>query len=158
SKLLGVGIVDSNYQYDQSRPEYRHVRRVKWLRAANVDLPENLWLGTKTLTKVTKYPDFVTFVTEKLIEPPEAPIEVADASPITVAEALADLFLPRADFDSILAAMRRKKNVLLQGAPGVGKTFIARRIAYALLEQKDKSRVAMVQFHQSYAYEDFIQG
>lgn len=158
SKLLGVGTVESDYQYDTTRTEYHNIRRVKWLRAANLELPENAWVPTKTLTEVTGYRAFVDFVTENLIEPPDAPLKITDSVPFTIAEALADLFLPGADFDSILAAMRRKKNVLIQGAPGVGKTFIARRLAYALLKQKDKNRVAMVQFHQSYAYEDFIQG
>src|SRR5690606_15838852 len=50
------------------------------------------------------------------------------------------------------------KNVVLQGAPGVGKSFIARRLAYALMGQKDPERVEVVQFHQSYGYEDFVQG
>ncbi|OMG58310.1 hypothetical protein BJP32_10330 [Brevundimonas sp. ZS04] len=51
-----------------------------------------------------------------------------------------------------------KKNLVLQGAPGVGKSFIARRLAYALMAQKDQARVEVVQFHQSYGYEDFVQG
>ena len=46
----------------------------------------------------------------------------------------------------------------MQGAPGVGKTFIAKRLAYSLLGCKDKSKVRMIQFHQSYSYEDFIMG
>ena len=71
---------------------------------------------------------------------------------------MAGLFLPRPQVEDILEALHRKKNVILQGPPGVGKTFIARRIAYALMKQQDKNRVEMVQFHQSYAYEDFIQG
>lgn len=57
--------------------------------------------------------------------------------------------------------MRRltlKKNLLLQGAPGVGKTFVARRLAYALMEAKDDSRIAMVQFHPSFTYEDMVRG
>lgn len=80
------------------------------------------------------------------------------AAPFSLGDALSGLFLAQSDFKGILAALRRKKNVVLQGAPGVGKTFIANRLAYALLGQEDKTRVEMIQFHQSYAYEDFIQG
>jgi len=51
-----------------------------------------------------------------------------------------------------------KKNLILQGAPGVGKTYLARRLAYALMEEKASDRIEMVQFHQSYSYEDFLRG
>ncbi len=78
--------------------------------------------------------------------------------PYTIVEALAGLFIPRDDFVSLLAAWRRKKNAILQGPPGVGKTFVAKRLAYTLMGFKDPARVEMVQFHQSYAYEDFVQG
>ncbi len=79
-------------------------------------------------------------------------------APYTVDEAMRGLFLDRAEFERILEIWRDKKNLVLQGAPGVGKSFIARRLAYALMAQKDADRVAVVQFHQSYGYEDFIQG
>src|SRR3954454_23495325 len=59
---------------------------------------------------------------------------------------------------SILAIWRAKKNLVLQGAPGVGKSFLAKRLAFAVMEQHAPSRVQTVQFHQSYAYEDFVQG
>jgi 5-methylcytosine-specific restriction enzyme B len=80
------------------------------------------------------------------------------APPYGIDEALDELFLTPEQFTSILDELGRKKNVILEGAPGVGKTFVARRIAWALLGQRDNSRVQMVQFHQSYGYEDFIQG
>lgn len=86
-----------------------------------------------------------------------------DSESVTVqkfnrADALKDLFMPEEQLDSIMSLLRRKKNVILQGAPGTGKTFVARRLAYLLMEQKDEERAPMVQFHQSTSYEDFIQG
>ena len=58
----------------------------------------------------------------------------------------------------MVGALESKKNIILQGAPGVGKTFISKRLAYSIMGVKDVERVMMVQFHQSYSYEDFIMG
>ena len=76
----------------------------------------------------------------------------------TKKKAMVGLFLSEFQFDEMLDALKEKKNVILQGAPGVGKTFIAKRIAYTIIGSNDPQRVEMIQFHQSYSYEDFIQG
>ena len=69
-----------------------------------------------------------------------------------------DLFIPPTQFDRLLTSIKSRKNLILQGPPGTGKTFIARRIAWCLIGHKDDDPIEMVQFHQSYAYEDFVQG
>jgi len=69
-----------------------------------------------------------------------------------------ELFMPKESFKEYLNILKTKKNIVLQGPPGVGKTFISKRLAYCLLGEKDDSKVKMIQFHQSYSYEDFIQG
>ena len=86
------------------------------------------------------------------------PPTIVPSATYTKSDALADLFMAGDDLDKITAQLLRKKNLILQGAPGTGKTFIARRLAYLLMGQKDDARVEMVQFHQSTSYEDFIQG
>lgn len=78
--------------------------------------------------------------------------------PYTKADALDGVFMDEVQFDEILNLLNYKKNLILQGPPGVGKTFIAKRLAYCLMGQQAPNRISMVQFHQSYAYEDFVQG
>ena len=81
-----------------------------------------------------------------------------DASHYSIQDALAELFIPESVFRDMVGRLRRKKNLILQGPPGVGKTFVAKRLAYALMGVKAPHRIGMVQFHQAYSYEDFIQG
>ncbi|OKY95258.1 MAG: hypothetical protein BHV67_13365 [Bacteroidales bacterium 43_36] len=71
---------------------------------------------------------------------------------------LSEVFMSEYDLSSLKKLLRHKKNIILQGAPGVGKTFSAKRLAYVMMGVTDDSRVKMVQFHQNYSYEDFIMG
>ena len=83
---------------------------------------------------------------------------IRPSPPYTMEEALSDLFLEQSELEELLLVWRAKKNLLLQGPPGVGKTYIARRLAFLMMGHRDQERMRMVQFHQAYAYEDFIQG
>lgn len=66
--------------------------------------------------------------------------------------------IPQEQFDNAIRLLTRKKNMILQGPPGVGKTFIVKKIAYEMMGEENDLCIEMVQFHQSYSYEDFIQG
>ncbi len=74
------------------------------------------------------------------------------------ADFLSDVYLDEAQLDIVLGLLNDKRNLILQGAPGTGKTYAARRIAYMLLGNTDRDRVRMVQFHQSTSYDDFVYG
>lgn len=71
---------------------------------------------------------------------------------------LDEVFMSEDKYDSICSILEKKKNIILEGAPGVGKTFMAKRLAYSLLGKKDTSKVKLIQFHQNYSYEDFVEG
>ena len=79
-------------------------------------------------------------------------------NPYTKQNFLNEVFMKETDYDKLVALLKHKKNIILQGAPGVGKTFTAKRLAYSLISAEDDSRIEMVQFHQNYSYEDFVMG
>ncbi|SFS82862.1 AAA family ATPase [Paenibacillus sp. 453mf] len=83
---------------------------------------------------------------------------VQENEPYSTDDFLSDVFIERKDLTRLISVLQNKKNLIMKGAPGVGKTYIAKRLAYVMMEEKDETRVQIVQFHQSYSYEDFIEG
>ena len=110
-----------------------------------------------SLFKLTKGEyDFIMDMVRE--ENQENPIGSEQAESYSKEAFLSEVYMTSEKYDSLKGLLLNKKNIILQGAPGVGKTFAAKRLAYSIMGVKDESRVEFIQFHQSYSYEDFIMG
>jgi 5-methylcytosine-specific restriction protein B len=169
SEVLGYGFVTSEYYYDLNRCKYHHLVDVDWRLKGSWPLIDKH--AVKTLTEATNDSEILNTILPEWGIDPQRLIEVNTQSTIveeaasfsnaeryTKEDALNELFISATTYDRMATLLRRKKNLILQGPPGTGKSFLARRLAYSLMGKKDKRRVTQIQFHQSYAYEDFIQG
>ena len=171
TEIIGRGVVRSEFRYDDARPAYRCVRDIEWTHVGSWPLQRGVRRVTlQRLTQETSYnpaqleslfrdrnhPDSST-----TLDPAASPQDAdePDVADIYMRESfLAEVFVGPEELEQMLGLLRRKKNLILQGAPGTGKTFAAKRLAYALMGQTDDSRVEVVQFHQSTAYEDVVVG
>lgn len=158
-KIVGKGVVTSDYIFDDTRANYKQIRKVQWQYKGEWEHPGQAVM--KTLTNITPYSDYV----QKLLElfGDEAEDEAVQEAEIKYPsyskdDFLEEVYMSEDTYDTLVELLNTKYNIILQGAPGVGKTFAAKRLAYSIMGAKDTSRVSMVQFHQSYSYEDFIQG
>lgn len=158
-QIIGRGVVMSDYEYDNTRDdEYKNIRQVDWTHIGEWPHPGQAVM--KTLTDITSYTDYVEKLNSLFEDETEEDAEDVEKTypPYTKEDFLSEVFMPEEEYDKLSGILRIKKNIILQGAPGVGKTFVAKRIAFSMMGVKDVERVMMVQFHQSYSYEDFIMG
>lgn len=158
-QIIGRGVVMSDYEYDDTRDdEYKNIRQVDWTH--NGEWPHPGQAVMKTLTDITSYTDYVEKLNSLFEDETEEDAEDVEKTypSYTKEDFLSEVFMPEEEYEKLSGILRIKKNIILQGAPGVGKTFAAKRIAFSMMGVKDVERVMMVQFHQSYSYEDFIMG
>ena len=159
SQIVGRGVVQSDYIYDKFQPDkYNNVRKVKWTHKGEWTHPGQAVL--KTLTDITQYTEYVEKLNAlfKLTEDEVFDEKEMVYPPYSSEDFLNDVYMSEKDYTTLVELLSEKKNIILQGAPGVGKTFAARRLAYSVMGVQDPERVMMIQFHQSYSYEDFIMG
>ena len=157
--LIGRGVVTSEYIYDTEDAEYPNIRKINWTH--NEVKPHPGQAVMKTLTDITAYTDYVAKLNalyEGGADDDDVEPEEKEFPEYSVEKYLEEVYMDGDSYDTLVELIRVKKNVILQGAPGVGKTFAAKRLAYSMMGVKDQERVMMVQFHQSYTYEDFIEG
>ena len=95
---------------------------------------------------------------DKIIELSKVKEEENEYDPYTKEDFLRDVFMEEGVYNRLVSILRIKKNLILKGAPGVGKTYAAQRLAFSIMGEQNTERVKFVQFHQSYSYEDFVMG
>ena len=174
SRGRGIGVVHRNDHKEPWTPE--QPLRVLWLNtvAAKVSESAEGWLSGEKFSRAKKTLDTFQSIPEyaptfelltrlgwkerengeekklpdlaKKQHPP--PSEIGDLAKKTL--------IAESELRKIVDLLEDKKQVIFQGPPGTGKTFLARKLAECLAGSPD--RVRLVQFHPSYAYEDFVQG
>ena len=167
NQIIGRGIVKSDYFFDDNvEDEFKNIRQITWTDQGEWKNPGPKVM--KTLTDITAYTDYVEklndlFETEDDVDETEEddskfPVYTKADFLYGKEEGKDRVFMSEDDYNTLVGLIKNKKNVILQGAPGVGKTFVAKRLAYSMMGKKNLNRVMLVQFHQSYSYEDFIEG
>ena len=166
-QIIGRGVVKSDYIFDDSvEDEFKNIRRIDWTDKGEWPHPGQAVM--KTLTDITAYTDYVEQLNALFETEDDGDETEEDDSkfPIYTKEDFLHgkedgkdrVFMSEDDYNTLVGLVKNKKNVILQGAPGVGKTFVAKRLAYSMMGKKNPNRVMLIQFHQSYSYEDFMMG
>lgn len=143
-RIVGIGTVESDYisPTDSNRPvtdpAYPHVRRATWQQIEPFEAPFNMASAVVTALSAQQWQQI-----EKAISPLPPPPTVPPKPPLPLAA------------KQLLALATRTLNMILYGPPGTGKTYVARAFANAFTSPE---RITFVSFHQSFAYEDFIEG
>lgn len=151
SCIIGRGIVKSDYIYDPSQENYRHTRKIEWTHIGKWELGN---IVLKTLTDITKYPDYVKKIEAMIVEG-------------KTEEAKEGMYNDK--YAAYIKLLLNNSNLILNGAPGTGKTYLAKQVAAQMIyegnvpegfeeDTKFVEQCGFVQFHPSYDYTDFVEG
>lgn len=158
--------------YDRNKPETIYlVPATEWKKKNSIFIElENEWEINLTLNKKSQLAPFefskvletlhkqTKTVTDNDNSPRTLPASQTPAAQYTKQEYLKEVYQEDSDYETLESLLQNKKNIILQGCPGVGKSFAAKRLAYAIMSEMDDTRIKYIQFHQNYSYEDFIMG
>jgi hypothetical protein len=192
-QIIALGIVVSHYCFHEPPIVLKSFRKMEWLAIGNWEV-KGRFIFTKTLTKITLYEDFVTYLLDLLamdyrpiasgerdeievsknraeIHEKTADINKPNIKPLqpakplnnalqnyTLEDFLEEVFISEERAVDILDFLDKKKNIILHGPSGVGKTFLAKRLAYAHMKSMDDSKISLIHFHKGFQYEDMILG
>lgn len=151
NNIIGRGIVKSDYIYDPSQENYRHTRKIEWTHIGKWELGN---IVQKTLTDITKYPDYVNKIEAIIVEG-------------KVEETKSNSYNDK--YKAYISLLLNNHNLILNGAPGTGKTYLAKQVAAQIIyegnipegfeeDTKFVEQCGFLQFHPSYDYTDFVEG
>lgn len=156
NRILGKGKVTGDYIYDADAPdEYKHTRNVEWTHKGEWNFDDR---GTRMLREITDDTDIIRSLNRIIGEDDEDNELTENKRPYGESHFLNDVFISETSYKTMRALLEYKKNIIIQGPPGVGKTFVSKRLAYSMMGVTDEERILFVQFHQNYSYEDFVMG
>lgn len=159
-RIIGRGIIKSKYYVDVSRKQQKNTRDVVWTDKGEWIIPYGL--PRFSILDITNYASLCRNIEQDILGSQESTIHndisIPSLPKYSPNDFCKDVFMSIERFNELAQLLKIKKNIILTGAPGVGKTYSAERLAYAIMGKKDPERLKIIQFHKSYSYESFVMG
>ena len=157
-KILGRGIIKSDYAFDWSRKEHKNVRDVAWTNRG--DWSPVPVVARRTLIDITNLTGYCRELEDLISDSSDANIsddyDIEYTASYSKQDFLTEAFMEENEYEELKYLLLSRKNVIITGVPGVGKTFLAERLAYSVIGGIDYERVKSIQFHSGYSYDNFV--